>query len=81
MLNEGDHDGQGEQAVHQVDDLVDLRRLSVDVLGPALQVGVRVVVADAGDRRLSVCVVDSGAVTTYTEKSNWSTPVARAARG
>ena len=46
---QGDDDGEPEQPVHQVDDLVELRRLIVDVLGAALQVGVGVCVADAAD--------------------------------
>ena len=63
--------------VHQVDDLVELCGAGVDVLAPALHLGVRVGAGDGfeslrrGDRDPS-----PGAAFTYTLTSNWSTPVA-----
>ena len=85
--DEGDDDGQGEQAVHEVDDLVELRRLGVDVLGPALQLGVRVGVADAaiaasasasstpeacGDVHGEVELVDAGRLVERVADDEWA---------
>ena len=72
----GDEHGQDEQPVEEVDDLVDLRRLIVDVLRP----GSAPWRSGYGCTTCSMAASASASETpgfflTKTEKSNWSAPL------